>query len=245
MASERFYWKPTPEIIAQSNLTAFLKRVGLPDYASLRQKGDEDPGWLMESVFKFCDMRFYRPYEQILEVSRGLPWARWCVGGTTNLVLNCLDKYQGTPTWNQEFLVWEGEDTKAQRRFTYGEFNAEVCRLAAALKSLGLGKGDVVAIYMPNLPETFAAFFAIQKIGAIVMPLFSGFGPQPIVTRLNDGGAKAVITSDGAWRRGAPGAMKTVLDEALAEAPSVKQVIVVRHMGELLSTPMQAGRDHW
>lgn len=244
-ANKKFYWEPTPEIIAQSNLTAFLKRVGLPDFASLQKKGDQDPGWLMEHVFKFCDMRFYKPYDQILDVSRGLPWARWCVGGTTNVVLNCIDKYQGTPTWNKEFLVWEGEDPKQQRRFTYGEFNVEVCKLAAALKFLGIGKGDVVAVYMPNLPETFAAFFAIQKIGAIMMPLFSGFGPQPIVTRLNDGGAKVVITADGTWRRGAPGDMKTVLDEALGEVPSVKQVIVVRHMGDKLNTPMRAGRDHW
>lgn len=243
--NQKFHWEPTPELVAQSNLTAFLKMVGLPDFESLVKKGDREPGWLMEHIFRFCDIRFYKPYDQILDLSRGLPWARWCVGGTTNLVLNCLDKHQGTPTWEKEFLVWEGENPKAQRHFTYGEFNVEVCKLAAALKSLGVGKGDVVAVYMPNLPETFAAFFAIQKIGAILMPLFSGFGPQPITTRLNDGGAKAVLTADGTWRRGTPGAMKPVLDEALAKSPGVRHVIVVRHMADKLDTPMQPGRDHW
>ena len=113
-------------------------------------------------------------------------------------------------------FFWSGkEDPKAQRAFTYGEFDAEVCRLAGALQELGISRGDRVGLFMPNLPETFIAFFAVLKIGAIVMPLFSGFGPQPIIARLNDGEAKAVLTVDGTWRRGAPGLMKPVLDEAL------------------------------
>ena len=246
MTNERkFNWEPSREIVAQSNLTAFLATVGLPNYEALVEKSNADPGWLMENVFRFCAMRFYKPYEQIFDASRGLAWARWCVGGTTNLVLNCIDKHRGTPAWDRTFLVWEGESPDVQRSLTYSEFDAEVCRLAAALVSLGISKGDAVGIYMPNLPETYIAFFAVIKIGAILLPLFSGFGAQPITTRLNDGGAKAVITADGTWRRGAPGAMKSVLDEALAQVKSVEHVIVVRHMGDKLSTPMQAGRDHW
>ena len=96
---------------------------------------------------------------------------------------------------------------------------------------------------MPNLPETFIAFFAVLKIGAVVMPLFSGFGPQPLVARLNDGEAKVVLTVDGTWRRGTPGAMKSVLDEALASVPSVRHVLVLRHLGAAVACPMTAGRD--
>ena len=120
----------------------------------------------------------------MLDTSDGIEWARWCVGGTTNIVLNCLDRHRGTPVWNQPFLVWEGEDPSEQRIARYDEFDPEVCRLAGALRALGVGRGDVVALYMPNLPETYIAFFAVLKIGAILMPLFSGFGPVPLATRL-------------------------------------------------------------
>lgn len=241
----KFYWTPSAEIVARSNLSAFLKQTGMPDYERLRSRGDADPAWLMEEVFRFCDMRFYRPYEKMLDLSRGIAWAQWCVGGTTNIVLNCIDRHKGTPAWEREFLVWEGEPPEEQRRLSYRELDAEVGRLARGLRALGLGRGDVIALYMPNLPETFVAFFAVLKIGGIVMPLFSGFGPQPIVTRLADGGAKAVITADGTWRRGSAAAMKSVLDEALKQAPEVARVVVVRRMGERIATPMTAGRDRW
>lgn len=245
MSAEPFDWTPTPEVVDGSVLTQFLQRVGEPDYESLCARADSDPGWLMEQVFAFCDFRFYRRPERMLDVSKGQAWARWCLGATTNMVLNCIDRHRDTPAWNRDFLAWEGENPAEQRRLTYAEFDAEVCRLAGALRAQGIGRGDVVGIYMPNLPETFVAFFAILKIGAVVMPLFSGFGPQPLVTRLNDGGARAVITSDGTWRRGQVCAMKPVLDEALESVPGVRSVIVVRRMGEALVSPMREGRDHW
>ena len=201
-----YIWTPSPELVAQSNLTAFLRATGHQDYDDLAAKAEADPAWLMQEVFRFCDVRFYRNYDQMLDVSRGQAWARWCVGGTTNIVLNCLDKHRGTAVWDQTFLVWEGEDKRERRSLTYREFDRDVARLAQGLRDLGIGRGDVVAIYMPNLPETFVAFFAILKLGAIVMPLFSGFGPAPIQSRLNHGEAKAVITADGTWRRGVPGA---------------------------------------
>jgi len=126
---------------------------------------------------------------------------------------------------------------------SYREFDAELCRLAGALEALGVERGDRVGLYMPNVPETFIAFFAVLKIGAVVMPLFSGFGPQPLVARLNDGEAKVVLTVDGTWRRGSPGAMKSVLDEALASVPSVEHVLVLRHLGAAAPCPMTPGRD--
>jgi acetyl-CoA synthetase len=195
----QYIWTPPPELLAQSNLTAFLRATGRQDYDALASDAEADPAWLMQEVIKFCDVRFYRNYDQMLDLSRGQPWARWCVGGTTNIVLNCLDKHRGTAVWNQTFLVWEGEDRREQRALTYREFDREVGRLAQGLRDLGIGRGDVVAIYMPNLPETFIAFFAALKLGAIVMPLFSGFGPSPIQSRLNHGEAKAVITASGTW----------------------------------------------
>jgi acetyl-CoA synthetase len=240
-----YVWTPPPELVEQSNLTRFLRATGMPDYDALAEKADADPAWLMQEVFRFCDVRFSRPYQQMLDLSRGQPWARWCVGGTTNIVANCIDKHRNTPAWNQTFLIWEGENKRQRRTLSYQDFSREVDRLARALLAIGIGKSDVVAIYMPNLPETFAAFFAILKIGAIVMPLFSGFGPSPIQSRLNHGGAKAVITANGTWRRGIATPLKAVLDQALETVPSVRHVIVVDHKGIGIDTPMRAGRDHW
>ena len=238
-----FDWTPSAKTATSSNLAAFIRHCGEADLEALSRRADADPAWLMTRVFEFCDFRFYQPPRQMLDTSRGLEWARWCVGGTTNIVLNCIDRHRGTPAWERPFLVWEGEDPAARRGLTYAEFDAEVCRLAGALLRLGVGRGDRVGLYMPNLPETFIAFFAVLKIGAVVMPLFSGFGPQPLVARLNDGEAKVVLTVDGTWRRGTPGAMKSVLDEALATTPSVQHVLVLRHLGEAIACPMTAGRD--
>ncbi len=240
-----YVWVPPKELIEQSNLSAFLRQVEQPDYDALADKANADPAWLMEEVFRFCGMRFYRPYDQMLDLQRGLPWARWCIGGTTNVVLNCIDKHEGTAAWDEHFLVWEGEEPREQRSLTYREFAHEIGRLAQALVKLGIGKGDVVAIYMPNVPETFVAFFAVLKVGAIVMPLFSGFGPKPIETRLNHSGAKVVITAKGTWRRGTPAPLKAVIDEALASAPTVQHVIVCDRVGLPLETPMLAPRDRW
>lgn len=240
-----YAWTPSADLIANSNLTAFLRATGQPDYDTLAAKAERDRAWLMEEVFRFCDVRFYRPFEQMLDTSRGEPWARWCVGGTTNIVLNCIDKHRDTPAWDQTFIVWEGEDKSEQRTLSYRELDREVGRLAQALRDLGVARGDVVALYMPNLPETFIAFFAVLKLGAIVMPLFSGFGPSPIETRLNHGEAKVVITADGTRRRGKPAPLKSTLDVALENAPSVQHVVVVERGGLDIDTPMQATRDRW
>jgi acetyl-CoA synthetase len=241
----QYIWMPPPELVAQSNLTAFLGATGQSDYDDLAARADADPAWLMEEVFRFCDVRLYRRHDAMLDLSRGQPWARWCVGGTTNIVLNCIDKHRGTAVWDQTFLVWEGEDRREQRSLTYREFDREVARLAQGLRELGIVQRDVVAIYMPNLPETFVAFFAALKLGAIVMPLFSGFGPSPIQSRLNHAEAKAVITASGTWRRGVAAPLKSVLDVALDASPTVRHVIVVHRDGLDVETPMRWGRDYW
>jgi acetyl-CoA synthetase len=150
-----FAWIPSPETIAGSNLTAFIRYTGQPDLQSLQSRADADPAWLMEQVFGFCDFRFYKPYERMLDTSRGIEWARWCVGGTTNIVLNCIDRHRGTPTWDRTFIAWESEDPtapNARRELSYREFDAGVCRLAGALEALGVQRGDRVGLYMPNLP---------------------------------------------------------------------------------------------
>ena len=211
-----YIWTPPAELLAQSNLTAFLRTTGERDYDSLAVRAEADPAWLMQEVFKFCDVRFYRPYDRMLDVSQGE-----AVGA---LVRRRNHQHRAELPGQASRHRGVGPDLSGVGRRTQAANGAHSAtansiptsaRLARGLRDIGIGRGDVVAIYMPNLPETFVAFFAILKLGAIVMPLFSGFGPAPIQSRLNHGEAKAVITANGTWRRGAPAQLKSVLDAAL------------------------------
>ena len=231
-------WRPSADIIADANLTRFMAAHGIADYDALLAKSDSDPEWFWDTVIRHFGIRFYKPYERIMDTSQGLPWTRWCVGGTTNIVLNCLDAHQDH---GREAVVWEAEDGQI-RTWTVGDLKAETARLAAGLASLGIGKGDVVALFMPMLPETVAAFFAIAKIGAIVQPLFSGFGADSVASRMNDAGAVAAVTVDTTRRRGKTVRMKEILDQAAARVPSLAHVICLRGAG--VDAPSAPGRDH-
>ena len=235
-------WRPDEAIMKTANLTSFMMALGVADYETLNRRSAAEPDWFWNSLIEYFDLRFGSPYERVLDISAGVPWAKWCVGGTTNIVVNCLDRHRGSPTMAKPAIEWEGEDG-SHRVWTYAELDAEVCRLAHALRQRGLGNGDVIALYMPMVPEVAAAFVAIAKIGAIVLPLFSGFGASAIADRLNDGGAKAVFTADGTRRRGKAYPMKPVLDEALAHTPTVGHVFVLRHLD--IATPMSTPRDIW
>ncbi len=196
----------------------------------------------IDALIRFLDYRFEKPYERVLDLSEGAPFAHWCVGGVTNVVLNCVDRYRGTVRYAQPVLVWEGEDG-AVTTWTFADLDRETCRLAWGLRKLGIGRGDVVGMYLPNLPHAAAAMLAVAKIGAIVLPMFSGFGADAIAQRMNDGQAKALITVDGSLRRGKPVSAKPVVDEALTHCPGVRHVVVLNH----LTTPHAwiTGRDHW
>jgi len=236
-------WQPG-EAYADCALGRFLAFCEVADMPALHAKTAADPAWFWDAAIRFLDVQFYEPYTQVLDMSGGIQHPQWCLNAKTNLVLNCLDKHRGTPVWDKTYLIWEGEDGE-KREFTYAEFNAEVCRFAGALRAQGIGRGDVVATYIPMLPEAMISLFAILKIGAIVLPLFSGFGPEPLRVRLGDGEARAVVTADGGPRRSVPSPMKSILDEALADCPSVEHVFVVQRLGGAVECPMTPGRDHW
>jgi acetyl-CoA synthetase len=242
VAGAEIAWRPDAATSAASNLAAFMRSLGVASYEQLLERADREPEWFFDGLLKHIDYRFYQPYERVLDDSRGAPWRRWCVGGTTNVVLNALDRWRGTPTWDKPALVWEGEDgVKAE--YTYRDLDAAVCRTAGALRSLGLGRGDVIALYMPNVPEAMITLLATTKVGAIAMPLFSGFGADAMLARLQLGRAKSLVTVDGTLRRGKPVDAKTIVDEALAQAPHVESVIVLRRAGNPVA--MKPGRDHW
>src|ERR1051325_3562423 len=235
-------WRPTPELIAQSNLKRFMDRHGIGSFDELMQRSTTDIAWFWEAVMRELDIRFYQPYSAIVGLSPGMAWPRWCVGGQMNIVHNCLDKRAGAATDSRIAVRWEGEEGEV-RTLTYAELRRDVNRAANALRSLGLGKGDAIGVFMPMTPEIVVAMLAIIKVGGIFLPLFSGFGAQAVASRLTDANAKALFTADGLYRRGKAAPMKAVADEAAAETPTLKHVIVLQRTGGSVS--WNARRDHW
>jgi acetyl-CoA synthetase len=222
-------WRPTAEQVDRSRLKRFIDRHGLRDYAHLMDRSTTDLEWFWRAVLDDLAIEFYHPYSQVLDLSSGAAWARWCVGGRLNIVHNCLDKWIGTPTEERLAVIWEGEEGQT-RSVTYGALWRDVNRCANALRALGVGKGDRVALFMPMCPELMVAFFATIKIGGIVLPLFSGYGADAVATRLIDAEARILVTADGFWRRGQAVEMKAIADTA-ADAARVAHVIVVPRLG--------------
>lgn len=235
-------WQPNEEYIAHSRLKVFMDRHDIRTWEELLERSTSDIIWFWEAVIEDLGIEFYEPYSQIVDLSDGKPWAKWCVDGKLNAVHNCLDKWIGTATQNRAALRWEGE-AEAVRVLTYRDLWREVNRAANALRTLGLHKGDVVGIYMPMVPEAAIALLAIVKIGAIALPLFSGYGARAVATRLRDGGARALFTADGFLRRDNRVLMKETVDIALDEVASVEHVIVLRHVSG--DVAWVEGRDYW
>ncbi|MDR3532521.1 MAG: AMP-binding protein [Rhodopila sp.] len=207
-------------------LEHFLRLHGIADYDRLVERAAKEPEWFWAAVMEFHGLRFFKPYERLLDVSKGSEWAEWCVGGTTNLAYNCLDRTIANGHAQKAAILWEGEDG-SRRSMTYAELAATVARAAGGLMSLGIRQGEVVGLFMPSVPEAIAAFLAIVSIGAIALPMFSGFGPQAVIERLTDAGAVAVITADLTYRRGRPVEMAKVIASAAVEVPTLQHVVVV------------------
>lgn len=238
---EKVVWKPGPDHIEDAHLTNFIQQHKLKDYDQLMRRSTEDVSWFTSAILQYLDIRFQKPYSQVVDLSHGLAWPRWCVGGELNIVYNCLDKYIGTPVEHTTALVWEGED-KRTGSLTYGELFNQVNQSANALRALGLQKGDAIGLYMPMTPEIVIALLAIAKIGGIILPLFSGYGVEAVASRLADADAKALFTADGFYRRGRAISMKLVADKAAARVPTFRHMIILNYAG--LDVPMIIGRDH-
>src|SRR5262249_8116073 len=155
------------------------------------------------------------------------PFAKWFVGGQTNVSYNCLDAHLATDRRDKKALIWEGEPGD-QRTLTYQQLHTEVSKFANCLKSLGLKRGDVATLYMPLIPELAIAMLACARIGVVHSVVFGGFSAEAIADRNNDAKAKLVITADGGWRRGKLLPLKETVDEALAKSPTVQNCIVFR-----------------
>ena len=210
-----------------SDFTRSARIGGMDAYAALAEAARQDPDAFWGDAAR-RELEWFQPFDTVLDWSDA-PFARWFEGGTTNISHNCLDRHLKTDRADKTALIWEGEPGDV-RKFTYRELHAEVCKAANALKAQGIGKGDLVALYMPMVPEAAIAMLACARIGAPHSVVFGGFSAEALRDRLIDGEAKAVITADGGFRKDKPVSLKPAVDAALADGacPSVQSVLVVQ-----------------
>ena len=198
----------------------------LEEYERIYRESVEDPGSYWGRVAS--ELHWFKQWDRVLQWD--CPWAKWFVGGQINLSYNCLDRHIGTWRKNKAALIWESEPGEV-RTVTYQQLHIEVQKFANVLKSLGVHKGDRVAIYMGMTPELPIAMLACARIGAIHTVVFGGFAANALVDRIHDSQASAVITQDGSYRRGSEVKLYPAVEEALKSCPTVKNVVVYKRTG--------------
>ena len=219
-------WEAPDSIKKKSKLTQFLKYCNVSNYDDLEKKSFSDPGWLWDNVIKFSDLKFYKPYKKILDETKGAPWSKWCVGGTTNIVLNCIDRHKDKDFFKETFIYSEREDG-TESSITYEEFDKQISKVGNSLKINGFKKGDVIALYMPQFIETYIAYFAILKIGCVVLPLFSGYGSKAVIERLNIAKAKGIFTVEKTFRKGKEIRMFDLVKSDLDQVQSLEKIFLL------------------
>jgi acetyl-CoA synthetase len=237
LVEERLF-EPPQEAKHNSNIMAYMKSKGFDTYEDFYQ-------WSLHNRFEFWDdmakeLHWFAPWSETFAWTTR-PFFTWFSGGKTNIVYNCLDRHQGTPTWEKVAFHWESDDGQETRTLTYKDLFTEVNLLATGLQKLGVKKGDRVAIYMPMIPELAIALLAVTRLGAIHTVVFGGFAAQALSDRINDAQAKVVITADANHRGGKLIELKKITDEALRDTPSIEHTVVIRRLGSNVN--MQAGRD--
>jgi acetyl-CoA synthetase len=226
-------FNPTPET---------LEKAWIKDYDKAYADSIKDvPGFWDKAA---RELEWFSPWTQVLQWD--YPWAKWFVGAKCNITHNCLDRHIKTWRRNKAALIWVGEDD-TDRIYTYGELYHHVCRCANALKALGVRKGDRVAIYLPKIPEQTVAMLACARIGAIHTVVYSGFSAPALASRIEDSQPRVIITADVGFDRGKIVPLKPVVDEAVADSPSIETVVVVRRQkpGVALSGPKQIDWNDW
>ena len=232
-------WSPTEEQARGSRLWRFMSQHRCASYAELCQKAAREPEWFWDALVKELGIVWSTPYREVMDVSAGLPFTRWFPGGLLNAYDSAVLTHRRSDP-NRVAIIGETE-LGATRQLTYGQLEDAVELTAAALHAIGVGRGVAVGLYLPLVVENAVALLACTKLGAVAVPLFSGFGAEAIRQRLADADARVLITADGAIRRGRPALMKPIADEAAAALPHLERLVVVRCAG--IDVPMQAGRD--
>jgi acetyl-CoA synthetase len=246
-------WTPTPEVIERARLTQFMRQVGASTWDELYEFSIRDVERFTEEVLKFLEIKFDPPYSKLLDTSEGPEFPAWlstaqaetrpvgCVSDGNsdlrsiptsaglNITEMCLDRWQTNEMKDQPAVVWEGEEGEAEE-LTYEELFQEVEEIAEGLRVLGLKKGDAIGIHLPMLPETVVVLLGINRIGAIAVPVFSGYGVEAIASRLNAVKAKALFTCEGFQRRGKVFDAYAISREAVKSCPTIEHVFVVERM---------------
>jgi acetyl-CoA synthetase len=236
-----FAWVPTDEQLAGANVARLARVLGCADFDELHRTSIDEPDRFWRAVVEDLGIPLEHDWEVVLDDSRGIEWTTWFVGARLNVADACVHRW-ARETPEREAAVWAPE-AGGRASLTWAELSHEVRRLAEALRALGIRQGDAVGTFLPMAPEAAIASHACAHLGAVQVPIFSGFAGPAVSSRLADSGARLVITADGSYRRGKLVPMKEVLDEALAEALEVESVVVWRRAG--IECPMTPGRDVW
>ncbi len=228
---------PSNDVVKNANIMAYMKSKGFEDYETFYK-------WSLENRFEYWDdqakeLHWFEPWQSTFEWTNK-PFFKWFVGGKCNIVYSCLDRHMQTPTRDKVAYYWESDDGST-RTITYKDLYVLTNRMAKGLQNLGVKKGDRVAIYMPMIPELVAALLAVARLGAVHMVVFGGFAASALKDRINDCEAKVVITADGNYRGGKTIELKKIADEAVADAPTVEKMVVVKRLGK--DVAMKSGRD--
>lgn len=218
-----FVWRPDASVLGRANVTRLMQRHGLEDYWALVRRSQEEPEWFWPAAIEDMGLEFARPWKQVFDDSRGPEWTTWFVGGKLNVARNCVHRWAERKP-HAVAAVLSGEDG-ARRELTWAQMSRDVTRLAEGLLRLGVEPGDRVAIYMPMCPDVAVASHACAHVGAVQVPVFSGFAAPAVLQRLRDSEAKVVLTADWSLRRGKRLDMRTTVEEAVREASSVEHVV--------------------
>src|SRR6187401_1664321 len=218
-----FVWEPSAERVEQANVVRLWRKLGCESYHELHRVSVEDPERFWPALIDDLGLEFSTRWERVLDESAGIEWATWFAGGRLNIATNCVHRHAERRP-NEVAAVFLGEDGTRRER-TYAELSRETTQLAEALVELGVEPGDRVAIYMPMCPEVAVASHACAHIGAVQVPIFSGFAAPAVRERLQDSEAKVVVTADWSLRRGKRLDMRATVEEAAREAPAVEHVV--------------------
>ncbi|GAA2864461.1 AMP-binding protein [Pseudonocardia halophobica] len=231
-ASDTYVWTPGAEYLENTRVARFARRHGVEDIDALRARSVADVGWYWDAVVADLGLPFSRPYTQVLDLSRGVTDPDWFVGGELNVADAGLARWAADPAArDRTAVVHEAEDGTVDR-LTFAELDERSRRVAAGLRGLGVGRGDAVALYLPMVAEAVVAFYAAARLGAVLVPLFSGFAAGAIASRLLDGEVRAVVVAESSVRRGRTVSMLPPVREAVAQSPSVRHIVVVGAPGE-------------
>jgi acetyl-CoA synthetase len=220
----RFIWQPDEAVLEHANVVRLMRRHGIDDYWELVRRSQEDPEWFWPAAIEDMGLEFAEPWQQVVDLSRGPEWATWFVGGRVNIAWNCVHRWAKRRP-DALAAVTLGEDG-SRRTLTYAEMSAEVTRLGEALVRLGVEPGDRVATFLPMSQEVAVASHACAHIGAVQVPIFSGFAAPAVAQRLEASGGKVAITTRSSLRRGREVPMLEILEKARRSAPSVEHVVL-------------------